>query len=149
MIQVAGFNFLNIAIIFAGYMKKLIVTIVFMSYLAVSSGVIINLHYCMNRLASAELFGAETKQCGKCGMDIHQSDGCCRDEVQFLKMDDDQKTTPALSFELPMIEALVMRPSEFIVASFYSFPGKRHFLNHSPPLLSAQDSYLQNSVFRI
>ncbi len=130
-------------------MKKLIVAIVFMSYLAVSSGVIINLHYCMNRLASTEIFGAEAKQCGKCGMDIHQSDGCCRDEVQFLKMDDDQKTSPGVHFELPAISDMVVKPSEFIIASFYTLAQQRHFLNHSPPLLSAQDSYLVHNVFRI
>lgn len=130
-------------------MKKLFVLIVCIVYLAVSSGVIINLHYCMNRLASADFFDTQEKQCGKCGMDIHDSDGCCRDEVQFLKMDDDQRTSAALSFELASIEALVVKPSEFISASFYSIPEKRHFLNHSPPLLSSQDSYLQNSVFRI
>lgn len=130
-------------------MKKFIVTIVCLAYFAVSSGVIINLHYCMNKLASTGLFASATKKCGKCGMDIHKSDGCCRDEVQLLKIEDDQKTTAALTFDLPAIEAMVMKPSDFIAASFYTIPGKKHFLNHSPPLLSSQDSYLQNSVFRI
>ena len=124
-------------------------TIAFMSYLAVSSGVIINLHYCMNRLASTELFGSNTTQCGKCGMDIHQADGCCHDEVQYLKIDDDQRATAFLSFELPSITGMCTTPSAFIVATLYAVPEKRHLLNHSPPLLSAQDSYLQNSVFRI
>lgn len=130
-------------------MSRLLVTIVLMCYLAVSSGVVVNLHYCMNRLAFTELFGSEPKKCGKCGMDIHESDGCCRDEVQFLKMEDDQKNNPTLHFELPVIEQMVVKPSEFIIASFYSLAGNRHFLNHSPPLLSSQDCYLQNNVFRI
>ncbi len=120
-----------------------------MTYLAVSSGVIINLHYCMNRLASTELFGSRVSECGKCGMDLHESGGCCHDEVQYLKLHDDQRTTATISFELPSIESMCASPSAFIVASFYAVPEKRHFLNHSPPLLSAQDSYLQNNVFRI
>jgi len=120
-----------------------------MSYLAVSSGVIINFHYCMNKLASTELFASESKQCGKCGMHSDESNGCCRDEVQVVKIDDDQKSTSAYSFSFPALEVLVQKPSDFIAACFFKVPGARHYLNHSPPLLSAQDTYLQNGVFRI
>ena len=130
-------------------MKKFVVSIVLICYLAVSSGVIINFHYCMNKLASTEFFASATKECPKCGMHIETSHGCCRDEVQVVKMDDDQKISTAFSFELPLLEAPVVKPSAFIVASFYTISGTKHFLNHSPPLLSSQDTYLQNSVFRI
>ena len=124
-------------------------SIVLISYLAVSSGIVINFHYCMNKLASAELFASENKQCGKCGMHTEDSNGCCRDEVKIVKMEDDQKLTSTFTFELPSSDAQVHIPSEFIVTSFYNVPDSGHFLNHSPPLLSAQDTYLQNGVFRI
>lgn len=130
-------------------MKKVIVSIVLICYLAVSSGVIINFHYCMNKLDSTELFAADTKECGRCGMHIDESHGCCRDEVQIVKIGDDQKTTPAYFFAIPALEAPVQKPSDFIATSFFNVPGTRHYLNHSPPLLSGQDTYLQNSVFRI
>ena len=130
-------------------MKKVIVSIVLLCYLAVSSGVVINFHYCMNKLTSTELFTSDAGECGKCGMSIDESNGCCHDELKIVKMNDDQKVTAAFSFELLPLNTLVYTPSEFIAASFYSLPGKRHFLNHSPPLLSAQDTYLQNNVFRI
>jgi hypothetical protein len=130
-------------------MKKALTTIVLTCYLAVSSGVIINFHYCMNRLASTELFALKGERCGKCGMHTEASDGCCRDEVKVVKMDDDQKITPDFAFHLSALEAPVQKPSEFIITSFVNAPASRHFLNHSPPLLSLQDSYLQNSVFRI
>ncbi len=130
-------------------MKKLIIIIVSLAYLAVSSGVIVNLHYCMNRLASTGFFDGPDKQCAKCGMDIHQSDGCCHDETQFLKIEDDQQTKAASTFEITGLEVPAIKPSEFICALFIPAWDNRHFLNHSPPLLSAQDSYLQNSVFRI
>ncbi len=131
------------------FMKKIIVSIVLLCYLAVSSGVIINFHYCMNRLASTQLFVAESKQCGKCGMHTEDSNGCCRDEVKIVKMEDDQKLAAVFSYILPTLEAVVNVPSEFIVTSFYNVPGSRHFLNHSPPFLSSQDTYIQNNVFRI
>ena len=50
------------------FMKKIVVPILLLCYLALTTGVIVNLHYCMNRLASTELFASESKQCGKCGM---------------------------------------------------------------------------------
>ena len=125
------------------------VSILLVCYLAVSSGVIINFHYCMNRLASTELFAYEGERCGKCGMHTDESNGCCRDEVKIVKMNDDQKLTVALSYILPSLDALVQEPSEYMVTSFYNVPVTRHFLNHSPPLLAAQDICLQNSVFRI
>jgi hypothetical protein len=130
-------------------MKKIWVPIVLACYLAVSSGVIVNFHYCMNRLASAELFATGGKQCGKCGMDMHKAHGCCRDEVKIVKMDNDQKLNPAISFELPPLELLSVLTSEFIVTSFHNVAGQRHYQNHSPPLITEEDIYLQNCVFRI
>lgn len=108
-----------------------------------------NYHYCMDRLASSELYAPKAKKCGKCGMGMHQSNKCCRDEVQVIKMEDDQKVTAAISFELPALEEMVSVPSAFIIASVYNAPVKRDYHNHSPPLLTEQDTYLQNCVFRI
>lgn len=130
-------------------MKKIWVSIVLISYLAVSSGVVVNFHYCMNRLASTELFATEGKQCMKCGMDMHKGKGCCHDEVKVVKMNGDQKVTPSLSYELPSLEASVAPPSAFIVTPFYNGVASNNYQNHSPPLLTEQDTYLQNCVFRI
>ncbi|MEI9946069.1 MAG: hypothetical protein WDN26_17835 [Chitinophagaceae bacterium] len=130
-------------------MKKVLVSIVLICYLAVTSGVLVNFHYCMNRLASTELFAAEGKKCGTCKMDINASNGCCHDEVKIVKMEEDQKVTPLVFFELPSLDQLVSIPSEFIVASFYTDSKEQNNQDHSPPLLSGQDTYLQNCVFRI
>lgn len=82
-------------------------------------------------------------------MDTHGSKGCCHDEVKVIKLQQDQNKSPVISYEIPAIETLITVPSDFIVASFYNVNEQRHFHIHSPPLLSAQDTYLQNSVFRI
>jgi hypothetical protein len=130
-------------------MKKITVIILMVCYLAVTAGVVINFHYCMDRLASAKLFEKKAKKCGKCGMHTENSNGCCRDEVKIVKMEEDQQVTVEFSYSLPTVEALTHETSDFIIASFYNVPVTRHYQNHSPPLLSAQDTYLQNSVFRI
>ena len=130
-------------------MKKLLALILLVSYFAVSSGVVVNFHYCMNRLASTELFVLEGKKCEQCGMDIHKSHGCCHDEVKVVKMDSDQKVTAAVTMELPSQDVLFQLPSDFIAASFYNASLQKHNQDHSPPLLTEQDTYLHNRVFRI
>jgi hypothetical protein len=129
-------------------MKKIIASIAFIFYFAVTCGVIVNYHYCMNRLNSTQIFVAETKTCGKCGMHTG-SEGCCKDEVKIVKMKIDQKTTSSVSFELPAIDALVTTPSSFIVASFMNADPVSHYSDHIPPLLACQEIYLDNCVFRI
>ena len=130
-------------------MKKVAAFILLIYYLVACSGVIINSHYCMNRLSSTELFAFESKRCEKCGMDIHKSSGCCRDEVKVVKLDEDQKLTATFSYVLPSLDIIGQELSDYIVTSVYNVPVTKHFLNHSPPLLSPQDIYLQNGVFRI
>ena len=130
-------------------MLKFISSISFLLYFAVTSGVVINSHYCMKRLASVRLYETHAKVCGRCGMETHESNGCCRDEVKVVKLVLDQKTQEVASYDIPAVEIISVTPSAFIVASFENNYLQRHFHNHSPPLLSAQDTYLQNNVFRI
>ena len=137
------------ATIFVLLMKKITVVILLLCYLAASAGVIVNFHFCMDKLASARLYEKMAKKCGKCGMHIETPNGCCRDEVKIIKMDEDQKVTVSFSYSLPALEALGHESSEFIIASFYNVPLIRRYQTHAPPLISAQDTYLQNSVFRI
>ena len=131
------------------FMNKIIISIVAACYFVVTCGVVVNFHYCMDRLASTSLFVSQGKKCGRCGMEIHESNGCCRDEVQVIKMNEDQNKTLVASYDIPAPETTAITPSVFIVAAFQNMDKMRHFHNHSPPLLSAQDTYLQNSVFRI
>jgi hypothetical protein len=130
-------------------MKKLLFSISFLCYFAVTSGIVVNSHYCMKQLVSVHLFEKKAKICGKCGMDQHESSGCCRDEVKLVKLEQDQNVH---AFTLPGIAALscqFIMPSEFIVLPFAQDTNERHFQNHSPPLLSEQGSYIENRVFRI
>ncbi len=130
-------------------MKKLIATISILCYFAATCGIIMNFHYCMNRLASVHLFETSAKYCANCGMETHQSKGCCKDEVKIAKLQQDQNKIPVVLYTLPALEQEFIIPSEFISAAFINISIQRHFHNHSPPLLSEQDTYLQNGVFRI
>jgi hypothetical protein len=129
-------------------MKKALASITVICYLAMSSGVIVNFHYCMNRLASAELFVSESKTCSKCGMHKHQAHDCCHDEIKVVKLQDDQNKAQVVSLLQPPVAAVNI-PSSFILTSFYNADVSGHQHDHSPPVLPGQDVYLQNCVFRI
>ena len=130
-------------------MKKLIAGISFILYFAATSGVVINSHYCMKKLVSIHLFGEKPDVCGRCGMDMHDTGGCCRDEITVAKLVQDQVKIPVTLFELPSLEQASIPVSDFMLFPVTVTEEERHFHNHSPPLLSAQDTYLQNNVFRI
>jgi len=130
-------------------MKKSLAVISFIFYFAAASGVIVNSHYCMKRLVSVHLFESKAKVCGRCGMEMHMGNGCCRDEVKVYKLVQDQNKIPVMVFSLPSLDVPAIELNEFLSFSTFNIDVKRHYHNHSPPLLSMQDTYLQNRVFRI
>jgi hypothetical protein len=129
-------------------MKKALASITLFCYLAVSCGVVINLHYCMGRVDSIQLFARESNVCERCGMNTTKSHKCCGDEIKIIKLQDDQQVAQAIhSMAVPVTTFTV--PSDFMVTSFYNADQSVYHIDHSPPLLTQQDTYLQNCVFRI
>lgn len=128
-------------------MKKGIASILFIFYFAFSSGVVINLHYCMNKLDSSKLGAAKSDVCGKCGMHTDDSNGCCHDVVKVIKIQDDQQVSSInVKFTAPDITGIVY--SNNIDQLINNNGNSLRFANHSPPH-NKQDTYLVNCVFRI
>jgi hypothetical protein len=130
-------------------MKKGFFAISFVFYFIATSGLVVNYHYCMKKLASVKLYETTTDVCERCGMDSHESNGCCHNEVKVVKLDQDQNKIPVTLYNFSIVAPEAVTPSVFLIAAFENAGIQKHFLNHSPPLLSAQDTYLQNNVFRI
>jgi hypothetical protein len=129
-------------------MKKTLASITIICYLAASSGVIINFHYCMGRVDSVKLFASNSNLCSHCGMHLSKTHKCCGNEIKVIKLKDDQQNAQAIhSFKAPAITVTI--PSDFIVTSFYNADKSFYRSNHSPHLLTEQDTYLQNRIFRI
>jgi hypothetical protein len=130
-------------------LKKGIVTILAVLYFAVSSGVVINMHYCMNRFDCAVLGAKASDRCSKCGMHTNKSKGCCHDEVKLIKLQQDQKLSDFL-YVLQNVSPVISIPSVFIISPLQHAREVISFnTNHPPPLYKEQDTYLQNCVFRI
>jgi hypothetical protein len=126
--------------------KRLITAIFALLYLALSSGVVLNIHYCMGKIASVKLQNFESKAC-KCG-DSSKSMPCCKTEFKIVKIEDDQQIAsiihPADLFPVAFLHS-------FIFPSFEYPETTNHALltNHSPPLTAKTPLYIQYSVFRI
>jgi hypothetical protein len=128
-------------------MKKSIATILLVLYVAFSTGVVVNFHYCMDSFDSLGLGASKSDYCGVCGMHKSKANECCKDELKIFKIEDDQQTS-AFSFKLSAPDAFVAALpvwNETIVARS---THQLYLHTHSPPL-SEQDTYLQNCVFRI
>jgi len=130
-------------------MKKILASILLLTYFAFSSGVVINYHYCMDQLASAKLFEKDSDVCGECGMHSSESNGCCHDEVKVLKAEEDQNLPSSIAFSIKAPAVQLSEVSEFIYFSFRNLHESLHATAYPPPLLTEQDTYLQNRVFRI
>ncbi|HEX2533578.1 MAG TPA: hypothetical protein VHK69_07575 [Chitinophagaceae bacterium] len=129
-------------------MKKALAFIWLLTYFTVSTGFTVNLHYCMDRLDSFELGGKESDTCGKCGMHVEDSGGCCRDEVKVIKLELDESPAQAAAFYFVSAPAILTEPvltERFLepVIPSYTEPI------HGPPLLSGHDRYLRHCVFRL
>lgn len=130
-------------------MKKLVLTISFLCYLTVTCGVVVNLHYCMDRLASVHFFGNESDVCGQCGMNMHDKNPCCHDEVKVVKLEQDQNKFSTPDYTIMGLSEVIITPSVYFNAPFESALKTEVEPEHSPPRISAQDTYLQINVFRI
>jgi hypothetical protein len=128
-------------------MKKIYIGILAIVYMAVSSGIAVELHYCMGSKAGMEIFGSSDEKCGKCGM-TEKNTGCCHDEFKFYKIEDSHKTVSNdISFTAP----------EFAVINDYNIYNWQMPLsttlaavnNHSPPDYTKPDVCIMNCVFRI
>lgn len=76
-------------------MKKLFTIFLALTYLLVSSGIVVNTHYCMGKLAGVSYQSPADSHCGLCGMD---NTGCCHNDLKLVKLDDSHKFTSSPDF---------------------------------------------------
>ena len=128
-------------------MKKIYIGILAVLYMAVSSGIALELHYCMGEKAGMELYGSSSETCGKCGMTDKDS-GCCHDEFKFYKISDSHKTVS---------NDIDLTASAFAVVTDYNIydwqmPDNTVIVavnNNSPPDDTGPSSRIMNCVFRL
>ena len=126
-------------------MKKILVSILAVFYLASSVGATVHLHYCMDKLINWSLSNGEGDKCDNCGM---EKDGdCCKDEQKFVKNSVDQKATES-SLEVIKLLPAASPVAVLNISEFYSSIVNEYPVSHAPPTGSSK-IYIRNCVFRI
>ncbi|HMI77260.1 MAG TPA: hypothetical protein VK484_00620 [Ferruginibacter sp.] len=128
-------------------MKKGFLAILAVLYMTVSSGIAMEIHYCMGKKAGMEFYGSSSDKCGKCGM-TEKDTGCCHDEHKFYKLQDSHKTVSN--------DIHFMQPEFALVSEYPLFnsklpadPALTAVNNHSPPEYAGPSACILNCVFRI
>ncbi len=128
-------------------MKKVFLTILTFLYLLLSTGIAMEVHYCMGERAGVDFFGKRSEKCGKCGM-TEKKGGCCSDEHRFVKYENAFKHPSGYIVDVPF-EAIVHHRSDyFIWSNFYSVQIEKE-TKYNPPNYSTPDKIIKNCVFRI
>jgi len=101
----------------------------------------------MGRFASAELYKQPAKSCSTCGMRV-KNPRCCHDEVKLIKLQNAHQHS-SLAYSHEIIPSSLVTTFHRVAFTLTTEKGSINKITHSPPLISQQDTYLQNSVFRI
>ena len=140
-------------------MKKVFVAILAFLYLGSSVGATVHLHYCMNKLVSWG-FGenkSNKKACPFCGMAkktngnhcARHTNGCCKDEQKFIKVEKDQKASVfGYSFLKHFDDLISYSVGTTSVYNAFS-PVLEYTTSHAPPFKEKVPVFIRNCVFRI
>jgi hypothetical protein len=81
-------------------MKRILVIILSILYIASATGATVHIHYCMGKLISAGFINEEDDDnCKRCGMKkATQKKDCCKEEHKTLKMRDHQLAKAPFDF---------------------------------------------------
>jgi hypothetical protein len=79
----------------------------------------------------------------------HQDNGCCKDEQQQIKLDDDHKLVEGYYTWNFFTPAILISPYYSEVDLAVIPASKGHPVSHSPPLKGKSPTYLLICVFRI
>ncbi|MDQ2862992.1 MAG: hypothetical protein M3R50_04940 [Bacteroidota bacterium] len=127
-------------------MKKFFITIFALLYLGLSCGFAFNIHFCMGKFSSVELFHNDKENCGKCGMKKMKK--CCDSKLTVVKITDTQQSSNGsvtLTSPYPAIQVYkVYNPMVL-----FSNPVSTSFYSSSPPTPSGAFLCILNAVFII
>jgi hypothetical protein len=117
-------------------------------YLAVSSGVAMEIHYCMGKKAGVDIYQtSENNKCSRCGMKDKKG-GCCKDEHKFFKLSTDQQfTSNDHHHDVPFVAI----QHEYCIFNIEgSLPVSKSTLrNNSPPGGTGTPIYIRHCNFRL
>ncbi|MEP6468105.1 MAG: hypothetical protein ABJB05_17465 [Parafilimonas sp.] len=129
-------------------MKKIFTSILFVLYLAASSGATINFHYCMGKFIGLDVDAFSDNTCSNCGMAKEKKKGCCNEKHTTLQLKKDQLASNIN--EVPINDfVFIQHQYSFIIHSLNDVEKDAAQSIHSPPLIQPISACIFNCVFRI
>lgn len=132
-------------------MKKFLVTILTVLYVASSVNAGINLHFCCDRLSSVSAgFGQAAGKPAVCKMQhSYTGKNCCKDEFKQVKVSHAQDVPSSVI--LPAVHFVALIPASLpeIHTPEFSSVSEGNFSPHSPPLRKEIPVYLLHCSFVI
>ncbi|MBP9213348.1 MAG: hypothetical protein V9E96_03915 [Chitinophagaceae bacterium] len=126
-------------------MKKFTIAILSILYFAMTSGIVLNIHYCRGKISSVkvDLLAKQLCECKK-----KPSKSCCKTEHKLVKLEDNHKASYT-SFQVEAPVATIF--TDYFVESIpvYSTKNLLSYSSNSPPLIPKEEIYIKNCVFRI
>jgi hypothetical protein len=123
-------------------------SILTMMYMTVSSGIAMEIHYCMGEKAGVDFYQLSDEKCGKCGMKEQNKKGCCSDEHQFFKLEDSQKKS-VVDYSFQIGETSTIPPYPTFDRQLASNVATAQPVGHSPPLYVELPARILHGVFRL
>lgn len=115
--------------------------------MGMSTGVAMEIHYCMGKKAGVDFFQTENERCGRCGMK-EKKGGCCNDEHRFFKLSDAHKNVAA--DENSVIALPVFTPGYSVTIQQHKLPvSQKPAIAISPQRQTGPPIFIRNRVFRI
>ena len=127
-------------------MKKIIVALLAILYMGSSSGIAMDIHYCMGKESGVEFYGAGNSKCSKCGMT--EKKGCCHDKQQFYKLKDAHKTV-SNDVDFGFSDVAILHNYAVYNWLLTGTNADKKVQNHSPPNFSTPSICIMNCIFRI
>lgn len=128
-------------------MKNFALSILTLLYLTVSSGIAMEIHYCMGEYAGTELYGSDKETCGVCGMK-EKKGGCCEDDHKFYKLEDSHKKAVS-NIDFTIAEAIVAKTFSKYTWNLPEPTEKPIVQSNSPPGFTPLPARIFHGVFRI
>ena len=130
---------------FGKAMKKIIALLLAVLYIGTTSGVVLNVHYCMGKISSVKVDNFRNTFC-KCGK--KEAGGhCCKTEIRVAKFSNDHQASVA-SFDVKAAAVILPWQISLIDLCETSANIPVPADANAPPGISSK-IYIENCVFRI
>lgn len=131
-------------------MKRLAIIFMSLYYLLITSGFVVNVHYCMGSFAGVE-WGADAHSdvCSKCGME--ENDFCCKTDQQHYKLDSEHQPSFAnFLIAVDVVDDVVALPFyQDFLSPLLTDKAVLSNLYHAPPDPKLNEVFLYHCNFRI